>query len=74
MKKAEAKDADEMRPEYRREDLGEMVRGKYIPRLARGSNVVVLEPEIAKVFPTSEAVNQALAELLADPNLGRRRS
>ena len=52
-------------PELKREQLGAGVRGKYFQRTMRGSNVVVLEPEIQKAFPTSEAVNKALASLLA---------
>lgn len=54
MKKA---DSDEMRPEY---DFSSGVRGKYVPRLAKGANVVVLDRDMAKVFPTSKAVNDAL--------------
>ena len=36
------------------------VRGKYAARYARGSNVVVLSPEVAKVFPDSASANRAL--------------
>lgn len=61
MKKAEK---DEVRPEYRREDFGTMVRGKYARRCKEASNVVVLAPEIAKTFPNSEAVNAALRGLI----------
>ena len=52
-------------PELKREQLGTGVRGKYLKQYLRGSNVVVLDPEIHKAFPTSEAVNKALASLLA---------
>ena len=38
-------------------DFSKGVRGKYAKRFAKGANVVVLDPEIAKQFPTSEAVN-----------------
>ena len=55
---------DELRPEYKRSDFGELVRGKYVERLKKGSNVVVLEPRVARAFPTSEAVNAALLSLL----------
>ena len=61
MKKAK----DEMRPEYKRSDFTELVRGKYSKEIIARSNVVLLEPEIAKAFPTSKAVNEALAGLLA---------
>jgi hypothetical protein len=65
MKKA---DSDEMRPEY---DFSGGVRGKYLPRLAKGANVVVLDRDMAKMFPTSKAVNDAL-RVLAEA--GRRHS
>ena len=52
-------------PELKREQLGKGVRGKYLKQFVQGSNVVVLQPEIHKAFPTSEAVNKALASLLA---------
>jgi hypothetical protein len=55
---------DEMRPEYRREDLGKGVRGKYFARVSKGSNLVLLDDKVAKAFPTTEAVNQALLSLL----------
>jgi hypothetical protein len=48
-----------------RDELGKGVRGKYFHQYSQASNVVVLQPEIFKAFPTSEAVNQALASLLA---------
>ena len=63
MKKAEPI-ADELRAEYRREDFGPMVRGKYAARVKEASNVVVLEPEIAEAFPNAQAVNDALRSLL----------
>ncbi len=52
-------------PELTRNQLGVGVRGKYFKHFKQGSNVVVLEPEIQKAFPTSEAVNKALASFLA---------
>jgi hypothetical protein len=63
MKKAEMVN-DDLRPEYRREDFGPMVRGKYAARLKESSNIVVLEPEIAEAFPNAQAVNAALRGLL----------
>jgi hypothetical protein len=63
MRKAD-RASDELRPEYRREDFGPMVRGKYAARVRESSNVVVLDPEIAKAFPNSQAVNDALRGLL----------
>jgi hypothetical protein len=55
---------DDLRPEYRREDFGPMVRGKYAARLKESSNIVVLDPEIAEAFPNTKAVNDALRGLL----------
>ena len=57
-------DADELRPEYRREDLGPGVRGKYAETYRSGTNLVLLSPDVAKVFPTEEAVNNALRSLI----------
>lgn len=65
MKKASTKMADQEIPELKREQLGKGVRGKYLKNFTQGSNVVVLQPEILKAFPTSEAVNKALASMLA---------
>jgi hypothetical protein len=65
MKKASTKMADQDIPELKRDQLGKGVRGKYLKQFVQGSNVVVLQPEIQKAFPTSEAVNKALASMLA---------
>ena len=65
MKKAFTKMVDQDIPELKREQLGTGVRGKYLKHFTQGSNVVVLQPAIQKAFPTSEAVNKALASLLA---------
>lgn len=64
MKKAKLDMADELRPEYKRSDFGEIVRGKYANRVKEESNVVLLEPDIARAFPNDEAVNKALRYLL----------
>jgi hypothetical protein len=61
MKRAE----NEMRAEYKRSDFGHLERGKFFKEVARGTSVVLLHPKLAKVFPTSEAVNEALRGLLA---------
>ena len=44
-------------------DFSKGVRGKYAKRYAKGTNVVVLDPDVAKVFPSAEAVNDALRTL-----------
>jgi len=51
---------EEMRSEY---DFSGGVRGKYAARYAAGTNVVVLDPDVAREFRTSEEVNKALREL-----------
>lgn len=56
---------DEVRVEYRREELGKGVRGKYFQRASKGTNLVLLDEKVAKAFPTSEAVNEALLGLLS---------
>jgi hypothetical protein len=68
MKKVRRKRQDDMLPEY---DFSKGVRGKYAKRYAKGSNVVVLSPDMAKVFPTSESVNEALRTLVL---VGRAKS
>ena len=60
-KEAEAARAPEMRSEY---DFSHGVRGKYAARYAAGTNVVVLAPDVAAVFPDSQAVNEALRTLV----------
>lgn len=72
MKKAKTIAADELRPEYKREDFGSLVRGKYGARLKTASNVVVLKPEVAKAFPNAEAVNDALLGLINLAKTARR--
>jgi len=49
---------------FRREDLGMGVRGKYFEAYRKGTNLVLLSPDVAKVFPTEEAVNEALRSLI----------
>jgi hypothetical protein len=59
-KTSRTKTGDNMRPEY---DFSKGVRGKYAARFAEGTNVVVLDPDVADVFPTSSSVNEALRAL-----------
>ena len=64
MKKNPSKQAassDEMRPEY---DFSKGVRGKYAERFREGTNVVVLDPDVAAEFKDSAAVNDALRRVL----------
>jgi hypothetical protein len=59
--KKQSKRKDELRPEYDMKSLLKGgVRGKYVARYRAGTNLVLLEPEIAKAFPNDKAVNEAL--------------
>ena len=60
MKKASSRQDDELRPEYDFSKLKGGVRAKYYRRFQAGTNIVRLEPELARAFPTDEAVNEAL--------------
>lgn len=50
-------DEDTMRPEY---DFSKAVRGVTAARYAEGTNVVLLDPDVAEIFPDTRAVNEAL--------------
>ena len=65
MKKASGKRNDELRPEYDLSKLKGGVRSKYYRQATAGTNLVLIEPDVANVFPNSESVNRAL-RLLAD--------
>ena len=72
MKKVKESEIDDWgQPEYKRSDLGQLVRGKYAKRIRESTSVVVLDPQVAKAFPNDEAVNKALRELIG---LNRSRS
>lgn len=63
-KDMKTKTIEELRPEYEF-DYSKAIRGKYFKRLIEeGANIAVLEPEVAKVFTSSAAVNEALKSLL----------
>ena len=64
MKKPKSTMPDELRPEYQRSDFGAMVRGKYAKQISKSTNVVVLDPEVAKAFPNDKTVNDTLRSLL----------
>lgn len=63
MKKYKSK-PEELRPEYNRSDFAKLERGKYYTQVKASSNVVVLDPEVAAVFPNAESVNKALHSLV----------
>jgi len=61
MKKKSELNNDELRPEYDMKSLLKGgARGKYAKRYHSGTNLVLLEPEVAKAFPNDKAVNEAL--------------
>ena len=59
-RRPEAADPDEIRSEY---DWSKATRNPYARRFAQGSNIVVLEPDVAALFPNSASVNEALRSL-----------
>ena len=66
MRKASAKRLDDdLRPEYDLSQLKGGVRGKYYRQATTGTNLMLIEPELAEVFRDSESVNRAL-RLLVD--------
>ena len=72
MRRKRSVERDELRPEYTFE-YSTAVRGKYYQRLLKeGANVVVLEPDVAKAFRDSTAVNEALRSLLKIAQSSRR--
>jgi hypothetical protein len=60
-----AKTSDELRPAYKREDLGVGVRGKYFESCTKSANLVLLSPDVARLFTTDDEVNEALRSLIA---------
>jgi len=77
MKKASAsKNSDGLRAEYDLSQLAGGVRGKYYRRATAGTNLVLIEPDLANVFPDGHAVNRALrvlADAVAAVNTSKRR-
>ena len=55
---------DELRPEYNRDDLGRGIRGKHYDDCKSGTNLVLLSPDVATMFPDEDAVNNALRDLI----------
>jgi hypothetical protein len=55
---------DELRPEYDFSKIEGGIRGKYVERYRAETNIVLLDPDVAQAFPTSDAVNEALRLLM----------
>lgn len=64
MKRVEAEPEDDMRPEYDFSQLKGGVRGKYVERYREGTNLILLDPDVAAAFPDAKAVNEALRLLM----------
>jgi len=64
MKRVDVEQEDEMRAEYDFSELKGRVRGKYVERYRAGTNLVLLDPDVAAVFPDGQAVNEALRLLM----------
>jgi hypothetical protein len=64
MKKTNHTLVDDMRPEYDFVSMKGGVRGKYAQRAREGTNIVLIEPDVADAFPTERAVNEALKGVL----------
>ena len=71
-KKSKDENIDELRPEY---DLGELlkggVQGKYVDRYREGTNLVLLDHDVAEAFPTDRSVNEALRLVMQLSKLSR---
>ena len=72
MKKANKKKVDDLRPEYDLSSLKGGVRGKYAKRFQKGTNLVLLSPDVAKYFPDEQSVNDALRSLVNIAKTGLR--
>ena len=63
-KETDSEMEDDLRPEYDFSQLKNRVRGKYAERYKKGTNLVLLAPDVAQAFPDSESVNEALRLLI----------
>lgn len=66
MKNVEPEEEDDLRPEYDFSQMKGGVRGKYVERYRQGTNLVLLDPDVADAFPDAKAVNDALRLLLQE--------
>ena len=65
MKRVKRRSTDDMRPEYAFASMKGGVRGKYVKKYRAGTNLVLLDPDLAEAFPTEAAVNAALHAVLS---------
>jgi hypothetical protein len=73
MKKVESEEEDDLRPEYNFSRMKGGVRGKYVERYREGTNLVLLDPDVAAAFPDAKAVNDALRLVLQEKHSPRPR-
>ena len=73
MKRIESEEEDDLRPEYDFSKMKGGVRGKYVERYREGTNVVLLDPDVAAAFPDAKAVNDALRLLLREKHSPQQR-
>ena len=66
MKRIETEEEDDLRPDYDFSQMKGGVRGKYAERYREGTNLVLLDPDVAAAFPDAKAVNDALRQLLQE--------
>jgi len=71
-KRSKPEPEDDLLPEYDFASMSGGVRGKYSRRYRAGVNLALLEPEVAKAFPTDRAVNEALRTVLRTTKVPRR--
>jgi hypothetical protein len=71
MKKANRKSASRLRSKYGFASLEDVVRSLYLKRYRAATNLILLDPELAKAFPTEDAVNNALRSYLRMTKSGR---
>jgi hypothetical protein len=72
MKKTTPNLVDELRPEYDFASMKGGIRGKHAKRFREGTNIVLVQPEVAEAFPTEDAVNEALRGVLNTTRAVRR--
>ena len=62
-------DDDALRSEYPEDLIKSGIRGKYTKQYRKGTNIVLIEPDLHKLFPDSDSVNRALREYAEDKRL-----
>ena len=61
--------SDELKPEYSEELITSGVRGKYAKSYRKGTNVVLIDPDLHKLFPDSKSVNKALRDYIGNQSI-----